>query len=143
MSSRPSRAPWFIILMLLAACQQTDISAEVDEYVVLLNSGVARTCECPEDVGYASLGECLDDLGQLGDLETQCLADALEGEEDAGKGYLDCANVALQDYSDCLESNTGCVDGWNDDCAADRQAALGACPPLPSSVAGPFALCTM
>ncbi|WP_146155755.1 hypothetical protein [Enhygromyxa salina] len=73
--------------------------------------------------------------------ERGCLDDALDGNEQPGKDYLDCANSALRFYVQCLDGNPGCEDGWNASCTNDYTAAIAACPALPSSVQSAFDGC--
>ena len=126
------------------SCQSpVDLSDEIDEYASLLNEATAEACDCPQVLGYSGIGECTDALGEVTPEDQDCAATALEGSEDEGKAYLDCANAALRDYADCLADNTSCDDTWYDDCSKDRTDALAACPALPSDVDAAFSACTL
>lgn len=142
----PPRAIRILSLTLLGAvlsCQSPDISAELDEYTDLLNIVNGLACECPQDLGYASLAECNDAFPTVNAMDRQCLANALDGSEEAGKDYLDCANAALRAYEQCLELNPGCEEGWYSNCNDNFGGAVATCAPLPADVQPAFAACTL
>ena len=84
-------------------------------------------CECPQDLFYQTSAECLAALGVVGDAERECMSDALDGDREAGKDYLTCANSAIADYGECLAANPGCQDGWYEECVMQSSSALDAC----------------
>ncbi|MCA9697563.1 MAG: hypothetical protein KC431_08565 [Myxococcales bacterium] len=144
LAMRPSLSALALTLAALAlACSKPpDISGELDDYAYQINDVAAETCECPQDVGYATYAECVDDLS-VTDAERDCRATVLEGHEEAGKEYLDCAVEALNGYVDCLAMNPGCADGWWADCTSAYLDTVGGCPQLPSAVAEDFAQCDL
>lgn len=142
MRSRSHRASWFIVVGLVACQEPPDISAEIADYADLVSVTNGLACNCPQDLGFATIAECNDELGTVGSGERQCIADALDGHEDVGKDYLDCANTAYRVYTDCLEANASCEPGGLDGCSDDRDAAVAACPQLPAGVQAQFDACT-
>lgn len=63
------------------------------------------------------------------------------GHEDPGKEYLDCANVALQFYLQCLDANVDCEDGAYESCTSDYMVVVGECPALPAGAQSMFDGC--
>lgn len=143
MLPRP-RAAWLRLCpVALLACQSPpDITAEIDEYADLLSDANAFACNCPQDLGYATMTECGEALSPVDAHEYQCLVNALEGHEEDAKRYLDCANAAYQEYVDCLAGNVNCMDGWYDACTADHESAIAACPSLPGTLESSVIACT-
>ncbi|NVB37243.1 hypothetical protein G6O69_36820 [Pseudenhygromyxa sp. WMMC2535] len=79
----------------------------------------------------------------LSEEERDCLADSLEGFEEEGKRYLDCANPVMEDYGNCLSMNPGCEAGWYDDCTVAYQDAIEMCPELPDGARNKFITCDL
>ena len=129
-------------LLPLGGCSEPpDLSPDIETYASRINASRSALCLCPQDVGYPGVLECQDGLGRVDVAGEQCIADALEGSEDAGKEYLDCANAAYADYVACLEVNETCEDGWIDGCNADHTSALSSCTPLAQGFDPAFATC--
>lgn len=119
-----------VVLVSVAGCPSPpDISKEIEEYGDLLASTYSLTCECHSDLGYASQPECGDALGVVGPVRRDCMADALEDEDDA-KAFLDCANLAMRNFELCLEDNVtaGCIEGQYYVCSDAFDAELAECP---------------
>jgi len=134
---------WWTALLALVACQQPpDISGELSDYADLVSDANSLICDCPQDVGFAGKVACDEALGTVGVNERECLADVLDGHEEAGKDYLDCANGAYERYVDCLETNVSCEEGVYDECTKDHDIALAGCPQLPIDIRSPFESCT-
>ncbi|MCA9697362.1 MAG: hypothetical protein KC431_07540, partial [Myxococcales bacterium] len=118
-----------------------DISDELEDYANQLNNLAAAVCDCPQDVGHTSIGECLDDRSVDPD-ERECQADVTTGYEEETKAYLDCIIPKLDPYIQCLEMNPGCVDGWWSDCTDAYIDDTSSCPKFPDEIAVDFVECT-
>ncbi|PRP98528.1 hypothetical protein [Enhygromyxa salina] len=130
------------LLCALLSCQAPpDLTADLNEYQTAINDANGAACDCPMDLGYDSIVECDEAVGTVTNDDVQCLADVLDGNEDAGKDYLDCANSAYRFYVQCLQSNPNCQDGWYDDCASDLTAQVAGCPQLSSDLRPMFMAC--
>lgn len=125
----------------LLSCSAPDISAEVTDHQSLLNDRAYAVCLCCQDVGFDTLDECGDAYPTVTSADRDCMSDALVGSEDQAQEYLACANMALQTYVQCLEGNQSCVDGQHQTCGSTHDAAMAACPALPSSAKAEFDIC--
>ena len=142
---RPRHA-WVLLGSLTATigcARPPDLSAELEEFTVQVNSARARACSCPELLGYSSGIECDDALGELGDEDIQCMTDVLEGHEDVGQDHIVCATAAYESYAACLEANTSCEEMVLNDCDKARTDAVDACPELPAGVHQSFWACAV
>src|SRR5690349_1745128 len=93
---------------LVVGCSGPDITEELNTYETLLGEINDLRCLCPQDLGFDSMAECTDSLGYVGSEERECFEAALDGHHSAAQDYLACANMALQEYSQCLSSNVDC-----------------------------------
>jgi hypothetical protein len=144
MRSRTLRVSSFSLVALLGVgCQPApDIELELNDYATLLNETNSLACDCPEELGYSDSVECDQGMGIVGTTKIQCLANVLDGHEEAGKDYLDCANSTLQTFSQCLASDPLCEDDRFANCEAARMTADAACPQLASDIQIAFRACT-
>lgn len=116
------------MFMLCLGCGAPDISGSITEYIAAVDGSRTRSCFCPELQGYSSATECADGVGQVGSEGEACIADALEGKEEEGREFLDCAAEALWTYTDCLATNDSCEESVLMSCQSDRDASLDTCP---------------
>lgn len=139
---RSRRALWVGLLFLVGCQEPPDISGDIQAYADLLSDANSIACECPEILGYATIGECDDVMSAVDAGERQCLANVLEGHEEQAQDYLACANSAYQQYVSCLETNASCDESVYNDCTMDHETALAACPQLSEDVRPSFNACT-
>ncbi|PRP92419.1 hypothetical protein ENSA5_49270 [Enhygromyxa salina] len=131
-----------LLLGAMLSCSAVpDISAELTEYDELITDTRASACRCPEDLGFANRVECDDAYGPVSIAERQCLDDAVAGSEDDAQAHLDCVNMALQSYLQCLDANVECEEGAYDACTGDYMVATAACPSMPAGVQTTFDAC--
>ena len=125
----------------LAGCATpADITQELNDYVSLLNDTNALLCSCPDDLGYASVVECDEALGTVGDSDRTCVESALEGEDEANE-YLRCANSALEVFEQCLELNSSCEPGEHTACQDGYSEELAMCDQVSSAAVGAISQC--
>ena len=129
-----------LALGVLSCSRPPDISDELEDFANQLNDLADATCECPQDIGYTSLGECLDDRFVDPD-ERECQAEVTKGYEEETKAYLDCSSPMLDAYIECLRMNPGCVDGWWLDCTNAYLDDVASCPRLPDEILQDFVDC--
>ncbi|PRQ02041.1 hypothetical protein [Enhygromyxa salina] len=142
MRSRTRRGLSLGLLGLVLSCQQApDLTDELNEYERVVNEANSEACRCPMELGYDSMVECGDALGTVTNEDVQCLAGVLDGNEEIGRDYLDCASSAYRFHVQCLGLNPSCEEGENTDCTADLAAALAACPQLPADIRPSFFAC--
>ena len=143
MLSRTFRAICLVPLLGLGCSQPPDLSADIELLGNNMDDVIALTCDCHVDAGFATMLECEEALGEVGDVERQCVADTLVGYETEGKDYLNCANDAYSDYLFCLELNeNACEDGGIAACDEANTQALVGCTQLPDGVLASVAACT-
>lgn len=115
-------------LLLALGCTAPDISGSIGEYVSAVDGGLLRSCDCAQLFGYSTIDECTEGLGQFGAEGEVCIAGALEGQEEQGREFLDCAAMAQREFTDCIVENSSCEESVLAACTASRDAALDACP---------------
>lgn len=141
MRSRIHFGPLLGSIIAALACVPPDITPEVQQHASLLNETADLACQCPSDVGFEGYYECTEALGLVAAGGEECVLDAFEGHEKEALDYLSCANAALEDFSMCLSTNPGCLEGWYDDCAIGVGTALAQCPRLPTEAADAYNEC--
>ena len=142
MLTRRIRLLAFAPVVTVLACQEPpDITPDLNEYETLVNNANASACECFAELGYTTPSECEADLPEVSITGRQCMDDALAGHEEAGKDFLDCANMALQFYVQCLDANVDCDPAAYDTCSSDYMATLSSCPALPADAESAFNAC--
>jgi hypothetical protein len=131
-----------VVIVFAVGCQGPDITAELDTYQELFDDTTWLLCDCPQDLGFATTGECRDVYGRISPDERQCLEDVLDGHESDARDFLLCTNAARQDYEQCLAANADCQEGVNDACTSVYTVEAARCMQLPSDVQAGFLACT-
>lgn len=142
-----SRVPHMIVLAAsigpLACASPPDLTEELNAYVTLLNDTNMRVCDCYEDVGFSGYSECLDAMGVVDDGDRACVEAVLEGQEEEGNAFLECANSALSSFDQCLELNgLSCEPDGTTTCQDSYAMDVAACSQLPSASLASIADCT-
>ncbi|EDM74989.1 hypothetical protein PPSIR1_19062 [Plesiocystis pacifica SIR-1] len=114
-------------LLLPVGCGAPDITGDVSDYAAAVNGSRTRQCDCHGLLGYASIGECKDGLGDVTQDGQACIESALAGEEERGAEFLPCATTAYMGYSDCLAANVNCDESALMLCTSALDTALDAC----------------
>ncbi len=128
-----------LALLTLAACSEPpDISAQVEEYGILISTSLLETCDCALERGYDSVSEC---DAAFGSVNYECQHSVLRGHEETADEYLGCAIPAADAYVTCLEADPGCEPGWFDACNEVWVGAEAKCPQLSSGLATELANC--
>ena len=135
-----------LVLCTLAACQDHDddkLMTALADYDYERDGARALLCECPSALDYATTPECEAGLGDLGDSERACIADAFDGHDQLAVDYFECIVPIEQAVRDCLSERLGvCEANWFVPCDVIRETRVSEeCPSLPSEVASAYALC--
>lgn len=142
MLSRSLLALTPVVAASVLGCQAPDITAELNTYQELFDDTTWLLCDCPQDLGFDTTGECRDVYGHISPDDRQCLEDALDGHESDARDFLSCTNAARQDYEQCLGANVDCEAGVNDACTSVYTVEAARCTQLPSDVQAAFLACT-
>ena len=134
-----------LVLCTLAACQDHDddkLMTALADYDYERDGARALLCECPSALDYATTPECEAGLGDLGDSERACIADAFDGHDQLAVDYFTCLVPIQRMFQECLIDFAGCGPDWFATCDAMQDAAaVDMCPTLPADVAEAYLAC--
>jgi hypothetical protein len=132
-------------MLVLVACQnreREELLDWLDDFDTARGEVSTVHCECYEQLGFMTTGECL--LNQL-DPDTadkECIADAFDGREELGVDYYSCIVPLQGEYVLCLDE-VACGLDWNVPCQSEYETAELDCPDLPSDIDDAITACLL
>jgi hypothetical protein len=139
----PFLAP--LCVLVLASCQnreREELLDRLDDFDTARNDVSAVHCECYEELGFMTTGECLLNQLDLDDADKECIADAFDGREDLGVDYYSCIVPLQGEYVLCLD-DVACGTDWNVPCRTEYETAELDCPELPSEIEAAITACLL
>lgn len=113
-----------------------DTSADyVDDIIAETNAQVEVVCDCFEQLGHESRGECEDARGFIGPSRERCIKDAYADDEAASQAYLECIVPLEREFTACLDMRVTCDDvNSAQPCIDDYDIGARDCIQLPANV---------